>query len=120
MLAEQRADVLRRAVLETILRGDSFSSRGPHVGDVEVLGAIVVVIEAADAHSRAHIFDARLLRNVGECAVSVVPIKILSSEIVDDVQVGPTVAVVIAPAAAKTIASVVLIEAGLRRDIAKA
>src|SRR5258708_32373642 len=74
------------------------------------------------AHAGAPIFDAGLLRDIAEGAVAVVVVKILAAEIVDHVQVRPRLAglaAVVAPAATKTEAGVVLIETGWLGDIAE-
>src|ERR1700733_2496301 len=107
----QRAGFWRRIALKNLLCGNALAGRGPHVSDVEVFEAIVVIIEPANAHACADIFHSRLRRDVGKCPIAVIAVEVLASEVVHHVQVGPSVAVVVAPTATKAIARVVLIEA---------
>ncbi len=85
------------------------------LADVEVLAAVVVVIEPADAHPRPDVLDARLRSHVRESSVTVVAIQILAAEIIHHVQIGPAIAVVVAPSAAKTVARVVLVQSRFAR-----
>ena len=92
---------------KTSCRGNALAGGGPHVGDVEVLFAVVVVVEGAYAHSCANVFDACLRGYVGKGAVAVVAVEVLAAEVVDDVEVGPAIVIEVAPAAAEAIAGVV-------------
>ena len=91
----------------------------PHVGGVEILRAVVIGIEPGNAHTGAHVFDARLRRYIGECAIAVVAIKILATEIVYDVKIRPGVLIVVVPSATEAVARVVFIEARLFGDVLK-
>src|SRR5260370_28232829 len=98
------------------------AGRPPHIGSVKFFASVTIEIEPRNAHSGAHIFDAGLLRDIAKGAVAVVAIKIFAAEIVDHVQVRPRLAglaAVVAPAATKTEAGVVLIQTGLFGDVAK-
>src|ERR1700737_1644324 len=97
MFAIQRSYLLTRILLEDFLRRDTLPGRGPHVSDVKILDSVIVIIEPADSHARAHILNPGLRSDVGKSSV----------------------AVVVAPPAAKTVAGVVFVEARLRRDIAE-
>src|SRR5208282_1324019 len=101
------------------LRRDAHASGGPHIGDIEILGAVVVVIEPADAHASADVFNSSLRSDIGKGPIAVVAIQILPAKVVHHVEVGPAVAVVIAPSATKTVARVVPIKARLRGDVAE-
>src|SRR5579863_212486 len=119
VFAVERANLLRRLPLKNILPRYPFPRRGPHVGDIKIVGSVIVVVEPANAHARAHVFHASFGGNVGESSVTVIVIKIFAAEIVHHIKVWPAVAVVIIPGAAEAVAGIVLIEAGLRRNIAK-
>ena len=119
MFAIERASFWPRVLLEDLLCGDALAGGGPHVGDVEIVDAVVVVIEPADTHPRADIFRASPGRDVGERSVAIVAIQIFSPEIVHDVEVRPAVAVEVAPTAAEAITRVVLVETRLLGNVAK-
>ena len=117
VLATQGAHFFRRILLENVLRRDAQSRSRPHVSDVKIVGSIIVIIEPANAHACADIFNSRLRRDIRERSVSIVAVKILSAEVVHHVEIGPAIAVVITPATAKAVASIVSIKATLRRNI---
>ncbi len=108
-----------RIFLKHVLHGDALARRGPHVGDVDVFRAVVVVVEAADAHASADVFNSSLRGDVGEGAVTVVAVEILAAKIVDDVKIGPAIAVEVGPATAKTVAGIVLVKPGLSGHVTK-
>ena len=110
---------LGRAFFEDFLHRDAFAGRGPHIADVEILRAVVVVVEPGNAHPRADVFDRRLRSNVREGSVAIVAVEILSAKIIDHVEIGPAVAIVVAPSAAEAVARVVLVQAGLCGDVAE-
>src|SRR5207247_5151085 len=113
VLAEERADALGRVLHEQLLHSDALAGGRPHVRDVQVLVPIVVVVEPADAHAGAEIFNPGFPGNVGESAVTVVAIEVFPSKIVGHVEVGPAVVVVVCPSAGKAEAIVVLVETRL-------
>src|SRR5258706_13837451 len=92
--------------LEDLLRGDALAGGGPHVADVEILVAVVVVVERADAHSCADVFDSSLRGDIGEGAIAVVPVGVVTAEVVDDVEVRPSVLVGVPPRAAQAVTGV--------------
>ena len=91
-------------------RRDALTGGCPHVRHVEILSAIVVVVQPANAHAGAHVFHARLCSHIGKRAVAVVAVQILPPEVVHDVEIGPAVTVVVAPTTAKAVTGVVLVE----------
>src|SRR5258706_15211135 len=117
MLAVERSDYFRRLRLEDTLRRNTFSGSRPHVGDIEIAGAVVVVVKPADAHARTDILQAGLFRDVGKGSIAVVAIEILTAEIVDDIQVGPAVIIEIAPSTAEAVTWVITIKTSLPRYI---
>ena len=119
MFLIERPNFFGRVFLEDFLHRDALAGRGPHVADVEILRAVVVVVEPGNAHSRANVFDRRLRGNIGERSVAMVAVEILPAKIVDHVEIGPAIAVVIAPPAAKAVTRVVLVQARLCGDIAE-
>src|SRR6267143_73764 len=119
MFAIQRSHFFRRILLEDFLRRDTLPGRGPHVSDVKILMAVIVIIEPADTHPRTHIFNSGFRSDIGESSVAVVAVEVLPSEVVHDIKIGPSVPVVIAPPAAKTVARVVLVKARLRGNVAE-
>src|SRR5580700_5455423 len=125
MFLIEGSNFFRRIFLENFLRGDALAGGCPHIGDIEiivtgaVIGAAAVVVEPADTHARADIFDSCLRGNISKGSVPVVAVKIFSAEIIYHVEVGPTVAVVVAPSAAETVARVVPVQARLGGDVAE-
>ena len=117
MFAIQRSYLLRRILLKDFPRRDTFPGRGPHISDVKILDSVIVIIEPADRHARAHILNAGLRSDVGKSSVAVVAVEVLPPEVVHYIKIGPAVAVVVVPTAAKTVAGVVFVEACLRSDI---
>src|SRR5208337_2135195 len=93
--------------------------RRPHVGHIQVLPSVPVVIEPTDAHPRPNIFHPSLSSNVRKRSIAVVPVQILPPEIVHHVQVQPAVSLRIRPSATETKTCVVLVEPGLLGDIPK-
>ena len=85
MLAIKRSHFLRRILLEDFLRRDSRARSSPHIGHIQILGAIVVVIQPADTHARADIFHSRLRRDICKCPIAIVTVKILAAEIIHHV-----------------------------------
>ena len=71
--------------MNSVLGGDALTRGGPHVGDVEILRAVIVVIEPGNAHAGADVFNPSLGGNIGEGSVTVVAVKILAAEIVHNV-----------------------------------
>ena len=115
MFAIQLSHFFWRALAESILHRHSHARRRPHISNVKILGSIVVVIEPADTHAGADVFNLRLRSNVGKSSIAIVAIKILAAEVVHHVEIRPAVIVVIAPSAAKTVARVVAVEARLMK-----
>ena len=62
--------------------GNAIPGSGPHVRNVEILFAVIVVVQPANAHARANIFDARLRSDIGEGAIAVVAVEIFAAEII--------------------------------------
>src|SRR5580658_77276 len=115
----ERSRFRGRVLLEDILRRNAFARRRPHVGYIEVLRAVTVIVKAADAHARADVLHSHLRSNVGKSSIAVVAVKIFSSEIIDHVKVGPTVAVEVTPSATKAVTRVVLVEASFGSYVTK-
>src|SRR5207248_10182374 len=70
-----------------------------HVRDVQVEVAVAVVIRPRNAHAGAAVDDARGRGALAEGTVALVVVERVAAELVRDVQVGPAVAVVVAPCA---------------------
>src|ERR1700739_1011027 len=119
MFAVKRSNFLGRVLLEDVLRGNTFASSGPHISHVKILGTVIVVIEPGNPHSGADVLNSRLRSNIRESPVAVISVEILAAEIVRDIKIGPAVAVVITPSAAKTVTRVVLVEARFRSHVAE-
>src|SRR5258708_29392249 len=119
MLAVKRTGFFSCILLKVLLLRDPFSRGGPHIGDVEILRPVVVSVKPANSHASAHIFYARLGCNIGESSIAVVSVKILAAKIVHYIQIGPAVAVVVAPSAAKTKTRVVFTETAFHSHITK-
>src|SRR6185312_1246045 len=73
--------------------------------------AIVVVIEPGCAHTRTDVLDSGACGEITEVAVAV-DVKILSSEIIGDEEIGPAVIIEIAPGGRETEPVVVFVHAG--------
>src|ERR1700730_655654 len=105
--------------LESFLFVNAIAARSPHIRNVEIKLAVVVVVQPGNAHTGANILHASLFRNIREGSVAVVAIEILAAEIIDYVKVRPLVAIGISPGAAEAEASVVRMQARLLCDVAK-
>src|SRR5262249_28876937 len=90
-----------------------------HVGDIKIFAPIAIEITPSGTHPGPNILDTCLSSDIGEGAVAVVAIKILSPEIVSNEQVWPAVVVIVAPGAGKAVTIIVLIEASLLGDVLK-
>ena len=119
MFAIRGADPLGRVLHESFLHREAIAGSGPHIGDVEILFSVIIVVEPADTHSSADIFHFCVRRNVAEGSVTIVSVKIVASKVIGDVKIGPTIVVVIAPATGKTVAVIVLMEVCLGGNIAE-
>src|ERR1700722_20276608 len=119
VFAIQRSNRLARAFLEHVLYRNPFPGSGPHIGDINILCAVIVIVEPAHAHPSANIFNPFLRRHVSKRSVAIVAVKVLAAEIVHYVKIGPAIAVVVAPAATKAVASIVLIQSGFLRHVAE-
>ena len=108
MLVVKRANIGLRISLKDILLRNAFAGCGPHIGYIKILGAIVLVIEPANSHTRADILNAPHGSNVRESSVPIVAVKILSTEIIHHIEVGPAILVEIVPCATKAITRIVL------------
>src|SRR5215469_3276418 len=108
MLLVKRAYFARRVFLENVLCRNPLSGCGPHIGNVEILHAVIVMVEPTDAHASANVFPTHISGYICERSIAVIAIYILASEIIHNVEVGPAIAVVIVPCATKAVAGVVL------------
>src|SRR6202008_578977 len=94
------------------LRRDPWASGSPHIGDVQIVRAVVVVVEPADAHASSNILDSRRGGNIGESFVAPVPVEILATEIVNHIKIGPAITVAVPPSTTKAVTRIVLIQPG--------
>src|ERR1700686_2077217 len=111
------ANFAARLFLEIVLLRNAQSRRRPHIRNIQVLPAIIVKIRPATAHASAHILNASCLRDIGKCSIAIAAIEIFASKIVDHIQIGPLVTVVVAPRTTKTETRVVLIETRWVRNV---
>src|SRR5574338_1159552 len=79
----------------------------------------MVIIEPAGAHAGTDVQHAGPGGHVCEGSVSVVVVKIVAAKIIDDVEVLPSVAVIVAPVAVKTEVIVALVHSRRRGDVAE-
>src|SRR5258708_21136772 len=93
--------------------------RRPLVRRVEVPPALFAVVNPADPHPRPNTLTPRLRSDTGKRSFAIVAVKILPSEIVNYVKIGPAIAIEVVPAATKAVASVVLIKPSLGGYVAK-
>src|SRR4051812_43932080 len=93
---------------------DSLPRVCPHVADVQVCLAIVIVVEPGGAHSRANIFQTRARCGITKAA-PFVDVEVLPPEIICYIQVGPTVVVEIAPSGCKAESVIVFVHSGFSR-----
>ena len=107
---------VRDARLKRRIAHHALPGRAPHIRHVEVGPAVAVGIEERRAHSRAHIFHARLRRLIAKMS-GAVAIKVIPTEIVRDVEIGPAIAVHIAPGGRETEPVVVLAHPRRFRDV---
>src|ERR1700745_3594226 len=101
MAAIVRLDFSRIVSVKDWLFGNALACGGPHIGDVNVLAAIVIEVGPTCAHAGAGIVDAGGIGDGFEGAVAVIAIKIAAAEIIGDVKVGPAVRIDVAPGAGK-------------------
>src|SRR5271157_43899 len=117
MAAIECADACRRTPHESLVAACSHARWLPHVRNVEIVFAVVVVINPTGTHSWSDIQHSRVLGHVRESSITVISVKILSPEVVHDVQIRPAVCIEVAPSAIKTVAVIVLLEAGGGRHV---
>ena len=114
MAAVELADLGRGVGHEGGLRRHPLAVVAPHVAGVDVQPAVVVVVEEGRAHPGPVILYARRRGHVLEAHPAAsepeVPVQVLASEVVGHQQVGPPVAVVVAPCGGEVIAVVPLVE----------
>src|SRR5690349_7352753 len=101
---------------KVLITAYALSRRRPHIRDVELGFAIAVVIEPGGTHSWTDIFYTRTPRHVPETAF-VVNVKVLPSEIICNVEVGPAIPIEIAPGRCQAESVIVLIHPGFRRAV---
>ena len=77
---------------------------------------VTVIVEPRRTHPRTKIYDASLFRDITEASIRV-PVEVLAPKVVGDVEVGPTVFVVIAPRSREAETVVVVVDATLCRNI---
>jgi hypothetical protein len=97
----ERPYPLRRVAHEVGARRHPETVVAPHLPAVDVEPAVAVVVEPEDAHAGRVVLDAGPGRDVLEAHLAVpqthVVVEVLPPEVVGDDQVGPPVAVVVAP-----------------------
>ena len=102
---------LRRAILpKGVLHGYALACRSPHVRNVQVLVAVIVIIEPADTHAGPYIFYPTLSRNIVKRSVALIAIKVLTAEVINNIKIRPAISIRISPAATETVACIVLIQ----------
>src|SRR5262252_1475800 len=84
-------DLSRSDRFEVRLGCNALTGSCPHIGNIEIIGTVIVVVEPGDAHASPHILDPRLISSIGKRAVAIVVIEILAAEVIDDIQVRPAV-----------------------------
>ncbi len=90
--------------------GDSLAGGGPHIGNVNLLMAVVVDIGPAGAHAGPGLVDSGGFGNGFKSAVAAIAVKIATAKIVGHVQVWPAVRIDITPSASKAEAIVFGVE----------
>ena len=60
MFAIERSDFFGRSRLKLLLHGNPLSGRRPHVGDIQILATVVVVVKPTHAHAGTDILNSRL------------------------------------------------------------
>src|ERR1019366_8485125 len=119
VLVIKRARLRGSVLFEDVLHRDALARRRPHVRHVKVFRAVIIVINPADAHPRADIFNSRLRSNVSKSSIAIVTVEILAPEIIHHVKIRPAIAVEVVPPTTKAVARVVLVETGLGSYVAK-
>src|SRR6185437_7175655 len=102
-----------------VLSRNALAGSRPHIGHIEIGVAVIIVIETADPHARACIFNSCMGGNIVKGSVALIAVKVLAAKVVHHVKVGPAVAVEIGPATAKTVAGVIAVQAGLGCNVMK-
>ena len=101
--------ILRGGRKKLGLRRDPQSGRLPHVDDIQVVKIVFVIVHKRCTHAFSGIFDICFGAHLGKGSVPIVPVKLLSAEIVDHIKIEPAVAVVIVPKAVEAEAIVIRI-----------
>ena len=121
MPAVDLADLRARLRLEGGLGGDALPGRRPHVAGVDVEAAVVVVVHEGRAHAGTLVLDpgrrAHLLEADAPAPPSEVVVEVLLPEVVRDQQVGPAVAVVVAPGGGEVVPVVARLQPRLPRGL---
>src|SRR5579862_5518598 len=81
--------------------------------------AVAIVVQPARAHAGADILDACFLGDGSKCPIAIVPVQIVASKIVGDVQVWTAGAVDVPPSASEAVSIVLGIQSRRNRTIHK-
>ena len=112
VLAIESADILWLELMKFLLLRNPQAGRGPHLGNVDVLFAVIVEVEPGGAHSGADIVHVRCGCNRSECPVAVIAIEIVAPKVVRHVQAGAAVRVIVAPGAGEAVAIILDVQSG--------
>src|SRR6185437_12391180 len=110
------ANVFCGAMLEGAIFHDALAGGGPHVAHVQIRPSITVIVKPGGAHPRSGIANARFFGDVPK-APALIQIKIAAPKIIGDVEIGPAVAIEIAPGRSKAVAVAVLTDARSLGDV---
>src|SRR5438094_9717286 len=82
MLLIERANVRSFVFVKPSLAGNSLPGSGPHVGNVDVLMAVIVEIRPRCAHAGADVVGASFFGDRGERSVALVTVEIATAKVV--------------------------------------
>ncbi len=119
MPAVKLADSLRALLVKNLLLRDALPGCGPHIGDIQVRFAIVVVISPGRAHTRTHVLNVCHSRDSLEGSVPTISVEIVAAKVIHHVQVWRAGRGRFSPCACEAVAIVLSIQTSGCRPIEK-
>jgi hypothetical protein len=104
------ADFFRRFFVKALLAGNPLARGRPHVGNVDILFAVVIKVRPARAHSSPRVVDVGFACDRSERPITVVAVQVAAPKIVGHVKIWQAVGSVVAPGARETIAVVLSVQ----------
>jgi hypothetical protein len=90
-------DLFRLSGVKVWIFEDAHACRDPHSRSVNVLLPVIVEIKPACAHTGSGLVHLSFFGNGSKSAVPIIPVEIVTAEVIDHVQIRPAVRVAVAP-----------------------